>query len=542
MHVDSFIQAIALPLSGGFLLSFLLELLLRTKRMVSWKRPPAAVCIHLGLWCFLFGLELALFSRPYVAAANVLALILFVVLVNNAKYLSLREPFVAQDFDFFIDTLRHPRMYLPFLGIGRAVVSCAAIVGALYAGLTLEAPLIRSLPPAACVAGTISLCVFGGFLVWMSSKCHLPLTFEPEVDLERLGLLASLWCYGAEERKPIRVAGAKTFAAPAVRLTGSLPDLVVVQSESFFDARRLFPGIRPEVLRRFDRLKEAAVCHGLLEVPAWGANTVRTEFSFLTGLGNEALGVHRFNPYRRMARQGVPNLAGFLKRFGYRTVCVHPYPASFYARDKVFPVLGFDEFIDIRSMGEIPKTGQYVGDVELAEIVGGLLDARSSVGRQPLFLFVITMENHGPLHFESPVPEEVERYYSEPPPAGCNDLTVYLRHLANADRMFGMLREQMERQGGEGWLCLYGDHPPIMPHVYDALGVPGNRTDYVIWNKKQEGGPAAFTNMKVEDLGVLLMQKMGLSPTSSSRKRMPSRMVDNSRREDRSSQVGKDLR
>jgi phosphoglycerol transferase MdoB-like AlkP superfamily enzyme len=286
---------------------------------------------------------------------------------------------------------------------------------------------------------------------------------------------------------------------------------VVVQSESFFDVRDIFAGIRPEILREFDLLKTSAASWGKLAVPAWGANTVRTEFAFLSGLNAENIGVHRFNPYRKLARQGVPTLAGFLKNLGYRTVCVHPYPASFYTRNKVFPLLGFDEFIDIRSFEGVERTGPYVGDVALAEKVCALLEA-SSV--QPIFVFVITMENHGPLHWEKVQEGDEERLYLSPPPDTCDDLTIYLRHLHNADRMAGMLRNKMVALPGVSWLCWFGDHVPIMSKVYGAIGVPDGQTDYLIWGKGDRPCDGVRLDMEVENLGNVLLTRMGLVSTS----------------------------
>jgi phosphoglycerol transferase MdoB-like AlkP superfamily enzyme len=239
---------------------------------------------------------------------------------------------------------------------------------------------------------------------------------------------------------------------------------------------------------------------------------VRTEFAFLSGLESDSLGVHRFNPYRRLAQQGLPTLARFLRQLGYRTVCVHPYPAGFYSRNKVFPLLGIDEFIDIRSLGGVKKSGPYVGDIPLGEKACSLMEmyARRS---EPVFLFVITMENHGPLHLERITPDEINRYYANPLPAGCDDLIVYLRHLVNADRMVGMLREYLESIAINNWFCFFGDHAPIMPKVYDILGTPDRRTNYVVWNKMHTLDRTIAHDMKVENLGALLLRNMGLPAT-----------------------------
>jgi phosphoglycerol transferase MdoB-like AlkP superfamily enzyme len=172
----------------------------------------------------------------------------------------------------------------------------------------------------------------------------------------------------------------------------------------------------------------------------------------------------------------------------------------------VFPLLGFDDFIDIRSFEGVEKTGPYIGDVALAEKVCALLGDSSA---QPVFVFVITMENHGPLHWEKVREGDVERLYSNPPPNACDDLTIYLRHLQNADRMVGMLRDRMEALPGAGWLCWFGDHVPIMASVYETMGLPDGRTDYMIWEKAGLGDGVSL-DMEVEHLGFLLLQKMGL--------------------------------
>ncbi|HRF02962.1 sulfatase-like hydrolase/transferase [Accumulibacter sp.] len=520
--LDAFWWAVAPSALAGAGLCLLLERLLRPPVRPFWKRAPAALAIHLGVWLGLFTCLLLVLQRPFFAASALLAGMLFLVLVSNAKYHALREPFIFQDFEYFSDVFRHPRLYLPFLGAGKAALAVLAFGGAVYAGLALEESLLSVLPADDFLAGSVILALAAVVLLWWAARSKLAVTFEAAGDLCRLGLLCAMWRYGEEELRPCRrhwpFDGASPGSAKPTNATNATSDepahLVVVQSESFFDPRRLYAGIRGEVLREFDALQAEALCCGPLEVAAWGANTVRTEFAFLSGLAGESLGVHRFNPYRRLARQGVATLASFLQRRGYRTICVHPYAASFYDRHKVFPCLGFDEFIDIRSFAGAAKSGPYVGDLALAEKVCSLLQ---KAGGQPLFVFVISMENHGPLHLERVEPEEEERFYSRPPPTGCDDLTIYLRHLRNADRMAGMLRAELEGLPGSGGLCWFGDHVPIMPDVYRTLGAPAGQTDYFIWRKNEPGGPerqqagqSLRHAMKVENLASLFLEEMGL--------------------------------
>lgn len=502
-----FWQSVAIPLLVGGGLSLVLELLLQPKILPLWKRPRLAFYIHFGLWLLVFAFELALFRRPWFAAANVLAIQFFLVLVNNAKFQSLQEPFIYQDFEYFTDSVKHPRLYIPFFGLTNILLATICFLSALFAGLYFEPSLFDTMPASNLLMVLLALGGAGVALLLISGRKRLKITLDPGKDLRQLGLLASLWFYRKEERVPFEVPSSKEYTAPVLSQAEKPPHLVVVQSESFFDIRDILSDIRPEILQQYDLLKSEAVCQGKLDVPGWGANTVRTEFAFLAGLAPEILGVHCFNPYRILARQGVPTLVKFLKKRGYRTVCVHPYPASFYCRDKVFPLLGFDEFIDIESFEGVEKSGPYVSDIALAEKIRSLLDDSKE---EQLFIFAITMENHGPLHLEKVIDGEVDQFYLKPPPEGYDDLTIYLRHLRNGDRMVGMLRDTLKRLPGPGWLCWFGDHVPIMPKVYKMLQAPEGKTDYCIWTKDGNSLLENRIDMRVENLGKLLLRKMGL--------------------------------
>ena len=504
--MDSAFWVAVLPavLAGGAL-SLAFEALLLPRPRAPWRREWGANAIHVGLWLLLCALVILVWRRPVFAVFNALALELLLVLVSRAKFRALREPFLVQDFEYFIDAVRHPRLYVPFLGVAGCVAAALAYAAAVWVGTALEPSLLRTVPAASFLGGVGALAFAGLALLWIGARGVVAPTWDPANDLQRLGFAAHLWLYGrALRRERDARPAAMPLALPPRPVGAPLPAVVVVQSESFFDPRALHPGIRREVLREVDAIRAAACSHGALGVPAWGANTVRTEFAFLAGLGPEALGVHRFNPYRHVARGGVPTVASFLKGLGYRTVCVHPYPASFYGRDEVYPLLGFDAFIDRSAFSAADLQGPYVGDEAVARKVGELLEGSA----QPLFVFVITMENHGPLHLESVAPGDVERLYDKAPVAGSEELTIYLRHLANADRMAGTLREQLSRRPDGGCLCWYGDHVPIMPRAYAVLGEPSGKTEYFIWRSDAPAGERR--DLEVEQLGVTLLQALGL--------------------------------
>ncbi len=525
--IEAFWIPLLPPYLIGLVLSFAVEALLTPRPVAPWRRPMAAVGVHAGVWTVAFALELMLFRRPYFAAANVLAIELLIVLVSNAKYQALREPFVYPDFEYFTDAIKHPRLYLPFFGVGRAVISGGGYGLALWAGLTLEDSVTAgagvwlvsfadlpqehmfdpTAPTVPFYSHSFGLAV-AGFLAIKLSLRNCKASFVADPDLAKLGLIASLCAYARQERTPLPgLALAKPFSVSggAARVPSPLPDLVVVQSESFFDARRFYPQIRTDVLANYDRLKSEANYSGVLHVAARGANTVRTEFSFLSGVGAESLGVHRYNPYRRLAAQGFPTIASYLRSQGYRTVCVHPYHATFYQRNNIYPLLGFDEFVDISAFKDAERAGPYVGDRAVAEKVIGML---RSTARGPLYVHVITMENHGPLHWEEVSAQDAAQVLGQGIPDGCEDLVAYARHLVNADAMFGALRETLIAGPRPAALCVFGDHVPIMPAVYQKLGEPDGATDYLVWRSESAASGAEHA-LAVEHLSGLFLRNAG---------------------------------
>ncbi len=480
----------------------------------DWRRPWRAWAAHAGLWCVAHALLTALLGRPWFAAAAVLSFVFLVVMINNAKFKSLAEPFTSQDFRYLTAAIRHPRLYIPFLGWGKFVAALCVAVVAVAVGLLGEPVPLQRLSLNGQLGALLVLFVIGAALLVSSMQQQPDARFEPRADVQSLGLFATLWRYALAARPLPRAVSA--FAAQQLPNANNskLPHLVAVQSESFFDPRPLFAGIRPEVLAEFDRLRADAALSGKLQVPAWGANTVRTEFGFLSAIESLDLGVHRFNPFRTVARGwAVSSLAQWLKRAGYRAVCIHPYPVSFYQRDKVYPALGFDEFIDIRSFEGATRCGPYVSDAALTDRVKQVLATADG----PVFVFVITMENHGPLHLEQVEPEDAAKLYNQAPPPDCADLTIYLRHLCNADRMVADLRLTLDALPRAASLCWYGDHVPILPTVYARFGSPSGVVDYAVWHnrhvpgREQGGGAAGDTALRVDQLAQAWLSSLQLA-------------------------------
>jgi hypothetical protein len=451
--------------------SFAVEAIAVTRS--SLRRPPVALMLHLTALAVVTAGCIALTGRPLFSAGVAQVLIGVLALVGNAKYASLREPLVFSDLSLFSQVFAHPRLYLPFLGAGKLTILLVGIAAAVAAFIA-EKPAALGQRVAAAVVTLICL------PMCIALARRLTLTLQPHSDQCQCGFFAAFAAYlingmsSAQQRAFTRAAATSpfSFGRPDVQ-----PDVIVVQSESYFDARRLGKYVSGAPYTHFDCARRESFEQGELAVPAWGANTMRSEFAMLTGLTSPELGYARFYPYM-FVRRACASLAGYFSRGGYRTVAMHPYYANFFGRRRAFAHMQFDSFLDIAHFDGASRVGPYVGDLPVADKLIALLQASDD---KPVFAFAITMENHGPLHLETVSRGEAASRHTLGDDVRWRDLTAYLRHVENADAMIGRLTAYLRERNRPTVLCFYGDHVPAMSSVFDALETEPTRSDYFIW-------------------------------------------------------------
>ncbi|WP_175820482.1 LTA synthase family protein [Burkholderia sp. BCC0419] len=461
------------------------------------RRPLLSSLLHIVAVLFVFDLAFAVTSRPLFSACASLALVGLVAAVSNAKYESLREPFVFTDLSLFSQLFSHPRLYLPFLSVGKVVAIGAGIV-LVIAGFVIERPAFSGPRRLLWLAAVLP------FMLAVLVAARVPLTLDPDVDQRKHGFFAVFVAYLLNGLRPATFRRFREVVATGPFATGTptrRPDVIVIQSESFFDVRRLGDAIEPTLFSRFDEAHREAAWHGEMTVPAWGANTMRTEFAVLTGVESFSLGYARFYPYA-FVRNKIASLASWFDRCGYDTVAIHPYYADFFGRSRVFPLLGFTRFLDIHHFASASRAGPYVADAAVSESIIAELEAADDA--RPRFIFAMTMENHGPLHLEQVLPGESCSRHTLGEDPSWRDLTAYLRHIENADAMIGRLLDHLRASDRETVVCFYGDHVPALPHVFDKLGVSPQTSDYFIWRNYGTDTPE-YRNLAAEELGAALL-------------------------------------
>lgn len=249
-------------------------------------------------------------------------------------------------------------------------------------------------------------------------------------------------------------------------------DVVVVLSESFFDAR-ILDGVTfsKNPLKNYDRLRQSKRCYsGSLYTTAIGGGTVRPEFGVLTGLTCDYIPSVP-TPYRYIS-QDISTYVSNYRDAGYRTVALHPYNKKFYSRDSAYGHIGFDQFFGQEEMTALVyseyKRG-YVTDESTLRAIRKCVDESD----KPAFLFAITMQNHQPYDDIDPSLIQVEVTSDRLSQPALTALTTYTQGLYDADQMLGGLADWVDSRKRPTVLVFFGDHMPTLGSNYLAYNESG---------------------------------------------------------------------
>ncbi|HEY3908661.1 MAG TPA: LTA synthase family protein [Stellaceae bacterium] len=463
-------------------------------RRVAGTRVTGSPAVLLDLFPVLLAAALLLIAtaRPIFAGLVLVSLGAGFALADQTKREAVREPVVFSDMSELPHVFTHPQLYLPFAGPGLVIGGALATIALGIALLWFEAALWPVHPWLVALAlATV------GAGIWVASRepvlgaaaamlRRLEPIGEPFADAARLGPFAILLVYGIIARAERAERRARHVLLPAPALASGTPaqvPLVLVQCESFFDARRLSPRVPHDLLPGWDACQDAGATFGRLDVAGWGANTMRAEFAVLTGISDRDLGHDRFNPYHAFADKPIASLAWRLRAEGYQTICLHPFDRSFFRRNVTIPALGFERFLGRESLGGSSRP-PYRSDPELAQEV---LRALAEAGRRT-FIFVITMGNHGPwLEAGPPIDPDLRRRFD---PAGLpqgGPLLRYLDGVTRSDAMLQILLEGLDPRRGDCLFGFYGDHLPSLPQAFRHFGFDEWASDYVLldgWTRR----------------------------------------------------------
>lgn len=262
------------------------------------------------------------------------------------------------------------------------------------------------------------------------------------------------------------LASYETAGTPA-----NTPNIIVVMNEAFSDPAVLGGFTTNEDYMPFvhSLLRGAEdTVSGLLNVSVKGGNTANTEFEYLTG-NSMAFLPYGSIPYQQYIKNETPSMASWLSGFGYRTVAMHPYRAAGWDRNKVYPLMGFDEMYFQEFYKDSGVIRKYVSDEADYEKIIQIYEQKEP--GEPLFLFNVTMQNHSSYNDWA----DYDNFSPDITVDGSDSevLSAYLSLMKLSDQATERLVDYFAKEEEDTVIVFFGDHQPTDSVVNPVLKLNG---------------------------------------------------------------------
>ena len=260
-----------------------------------------------------------------------------------------------------------------------------------------------------------------------------------------------------------------------------MPNIIVVQLESFFDVERgNYLECSEDPIPNFRRLCQE-YSSGLYTVPTVGAGTANTEFETLTGMSLRFFGAGEY-PFKSVLKNTVCESAAFdLKTLGYGAYAIHDNEANFYSRRKVYQNLGFDVFTSEEYMNTQTDVN-YNGWMRDRNLITPILNSLDDTEGKD-FVFTVTVQCHGAYPTESVLDDPEITVSSEKGDSVNNAWEYYVNQLREEDEFIQELIDTLSLRDEPTVVLFYGDHLPTMGLSDDDLTTGSTyETNYLIWD------------------------------------------------------------
>ena len=387
------------------------------------------------------------------------------------------------------------------------------------------------------VLGSVAVC-FASFWVLlytpvMRQTMHITInTFRPIKSYGKNGciltFLRSMQLMIVEKPEGYSVQTADRIAEPyrteareAASAGYHTPNVIVVMDEAFADLQAIGDfETSEEVIPYYHSLKENAV-KGFVYVSVFGGQTANTEFEFLTGL-SKAYIPESSTPYQLYIKSLLPGLTTSLGKQNYQgMLAFHPFHASGYNRNNVYPNLGFSDFISIEDMtyDDSDLMRGFISDEADFQYIFDEYEKAKASSDAPFYLFNVTMQNHSGYdkdfdNLEMPI--SIESDMDNP------EAKRYLNLVHHSDTALKTLIEYFEKVEEPTVVVFFGDHEPGLSDEFyskllgknvadltDEENMELYKTPFLIWAnydiEEQED-----INISINYLSTLMLESAGM--------------------------------
>ena len=382
---------------------------------------------------------------------------------------------------------------------------------------------------------TAVVCMIAGYFLYLNTSWNRGLgimtdLFAPIKTYREYGTTVGFFCVG----KYMRLRAPEDYTAKkaeeiAERAAGEagLPNnseirpanIIVIMNEAWADLSYVGDlRVNLDPMPYYHSMSEDTI-KGHTLVCITGGGTAKTEYEFLTG--NSVKRFPGMVPYVSYFTHDQYSLVTTLKTQGYSALAMHPYKASNWNRPKAYKLLDFDDFITREDFDEdAEKIRGFISDRANYQKIIETVENKDNAD-DPLFIFDITMQNHGgytnntyngDIYFEGYSGEEGD----------AEAVNRYLSLSRETDNALMYLIEYFKSVKEPTLILMFGDHYPSLPDSitenlsgtsFDELSLEEQQRYYAppffIWANydiPEEDDILTSTNY----LGTLMLEQTGL--------------------------------
>lgn len=244
------------------------------------------------------------------------------------------------------------------------------------------------------------------------------------------------------------------YGATTQKASEDDPTIIVVMNESFADLSVIGSlQTSSEVMPFFNSLTKNTI-RGKALSSVYAAKTPNSEWEFLTSdtmafLPNGSVAYQQY-----LSGDSTYSLVSTLKERGYKCLAMHPYYATGWSRNKVYPMMGFDEMHFIDDFSKYKVMREYITDEELYDRIIEQFEGKAS--GEKLFVMSISMQNHGGYmdtypNFTNTI-QMTNGYYG--------DVNQYLSLVNESDKALEKLITYFQGVDEKVEIVFFGDHQP----------------------------------------------------------------------------------
>lgn len=240
-------------------------------------------------------------------------------------------------------------------------------------------------------------------------------------------------------------------------------DVIIIQSETFFDiyAHQDKLGknginIHEDITKNFRYYQKNGIS-GLFNVPTVGGGTVNTEYEVLTGYGAKYFAKGSM-VFTSVLKQPTNSLATYMKNYmeNVKTIGIHNHNADYWDRDKVYPRLSIDKFIDMTMFTKEEQedlVGAWMSDKTIFDMTKRQLEENPNTNN---FILSVTVQNHGP--FLGTKGEYITTDNMNGQDAW--ELNNFVANIKYSDEQLKIFMDYINSRKKPTMVIFYGDHKP----------------------------------------------------------------------------------